>query len=161
MKYNDPFKRKTKADFLFRFLFRLQLCGLQEVHGSEASFRAYFPLIVAKFFIFSSFIHDKPGTGGVITLFERANFNSGVFIPYEIAEGRILRTLWTGANKSVVTWNVHNFDISLESRKLFFSWLSQDLVHARDRPTTFVVYLLGDFNFIPPGEVRHKVKNPG
>ena len=56
---------------------------------------------------------------------------------------------------------MHNFNISAEERKLFLSWLSEDLVHARDRPTDFVVDLLGDFNFLPPGESRHKLKNPG
>ena len=92
--HHNAYRRAKKIKCFLSFALNSTVVGIQEVHGSEAAFRAAVPYAVNRFHIFSSFT-SNPNEAGVVSLFRRSGEAAGAFESEAFIEGRALRVQFT------------------------------------------------------------------
>ena len=141
---------------------RSTVTAVQEVHGSEAAFLTAIPSASRSFHIFSSFT-DNPNEAGVITMFKKNGPQEGSFQHDSVVDGRALRVECKSSSSSgatLVHWNIHNHDLGRADAERLAERLWEDVISAKRHPTGFVLFVSGDWNFLPPGEYRRSISMP-
>ena len=159
--HHKPRLRAEKLCFLASFAMKTSITDLQEVHGTEASFRTAAPLICQAFHVFCSF-SENAAEAGVITLLRKSTSDSGIFVQDGVIPGRVLRVqAWSSESESsLIHWNIHNHDRSGADSIRVKKQIQTDIDAAKARPTCCVVIVSGDFNFLHPCEFRRSVAAP-
>ena len=160
MNRQHPKPAAAKARFFCNLLRRVDVGCFQEVRGAEDSFRAAFSLALIPFHVFGTFA-DNPNSGGTVTLIRALGSSFSDFVPTTLVEGRVIRVAYCpeGVCSSVV-WNVHNHDLSDAAARLVARLIAEDTAWANDMPQMRSVIVAGDWNFLPPEEVRLSVSTP-
>ena len=160
--HHNPYWRAKKIKFLLSFAMKSTGIGVQEVHGSEATFTSSLPAASIVFHIFSSFT-ENPNEAGVVTMIKKLGSPRESFQPEVIVAGRALRVLYSCpscSNVSFVHWNIHNHNLGRAEADYLAGRLRNDVRSAHADPSGFIVIVSGDFNFLPPGKFRRSISNP-
>ena len=97
---------------------------------------------------------------GVITLIEKKFVGNGMTEAENLATGRVLRTTALTDGRETIIYNVHNYGLNAGQVDLITSRIKRDQERARLDPLNISVWVLGDFNFLPPGCFALSVRSP-
>ena len=99
---------------------------------------------------------------GVVTMIKKNGSSIDCFHPEAIIVGRALRVEHScdSSSRAVVHWNIHNHDLGRVDGAHLAARLHNDVISAQTNPTSFILIVTGDFNFLPPGEYRRSIADP-
>ena len=134
---------------------------LQEVHGTEESFRLAIRFLTTKYHVWFS-PGVRGGIGGIAILANsfwmetnRARISSEAFV-----RGRVSRSVINFPNFELVLWNAHNMDLNVSELSTISRALASDRRLTSHEPMRHLTVAGGDLNFQTPGESKLYVSKP-
>ena len=155
----DPALAQEKFGMLLKMLIVNDIVALQEVHGDKADMKLLTQRHTQSHTSGLS-PHDNPTAGGVITYVKNDLLGINTKrADKPIVDGRVLRSIISkqiGPEKhSITIFNVHNFGCSDRQVENIKKYVSEARNKAFKAGPNHAVFVLGDFNFLVPGEARH------
>ena len=120
---------------------------LQEAHGNSSDFIVALPGLSHEWLFFE----NASGDAGHTAILARKSVVGDAAVEHTIiAASRAQKVAFSNFGKSTSVWNIHNYGIP--SYGTLARSLQRDINRSMTDPLTCLTYILGDFNFLAPGE---------
>ena len=154
----DPADARRKEAVLFKLILDTDIVAIQEAHGTSAS-AAKLEQIHSKTHHMHYSPHSNHMAGGNIIFIKRGLMGKDCEPTFkDIVKGRVDAALIVKGCHSIEVINVHNFDLKSKHRRRVFSAIEIAKKRASLDPSgKSMVFVMGDFNNLPPGETATKL----
>ena len=158
----EPKAAKNRERFLKSIVMGSDIIGVQEVHGNDVSMRKIISNHQNTHIAHPS-PHPNAAAGGNLLFVKKNLMGPRTSVHFEdVVPGRVNWVVISKDMQRIEVFNVHNFDISHAERRRLFDRIEAAKRQAATDPTgrNFVI-LMGDFNFLAPGETPTKLGQTG
>ena len=154
MCHNKLKNSNKKKFFLDKVSRNATIIALQEVHGTLEEMKKLFYRDSQDFHIIYSPSTSR-AVGGVVTMIRKSIAPSLAAIQESSPiPGRVQRIVFKNdTGQQNIVYNVHNYGLTKVQAKLIASEMEKDIADAHGDPMNHTMWILGDWNFVAPGEV--------
>ncbi len=155
----DRAARARKIGILSRILQVSQITAVFESHGSRSLVKRVFRQHAKSFHLFHA-TTGSDNAGGLLLFVRRSTVPTELPTLSHPVPGRVARLLVPHGVQELRVWAVHNFGLSDETIGDVCASVRRDLRDAASDPSRVIVFLVGDFNFLPRGEEAAYLATP-
>ena len=141
---------RAKASFLRKLLPAVDVCLLQETHGSAEEAERIFN-VLRRDWVWHSNVGPSRNAGGTVILVRRRLITrDDDLVTESVVAGRVSRSRMAKDGKQCIIWNVHNYELPADARRETNRRIEEDRLAAQRDPSNVSLWVGGDFNFPPP-----------